>query len=176
MRIYREYVRYVRIWIRDVKNCGSARTINTSMHREFFNLEDFHKALRNMDWIRDLGSGTRDPRFGIRDSGSGIRDPVSGIRDPGFGIRDSGSGIRNPRSGKRLFRIPDPDPGVKKSTGSATLCPILYYLDFEVFNFHGLAPEGLGPPVQRFHVLVIQVDGLVTVRDHQLQILEKNGE
>jgi hypothetical protein len=50
----------------------------------------------------------------------------------------------------------------------------LYYLDFEVFNFHGLAPEGLGPPVQRLHVLVIQVDRLVTVRDHQLQILEKN--
>jgi hypothetical protein len=49
----------------------------------------------------------------------------------------------------------------------------LYYLDFEVFNFHGLAPEGLGPPVQRLHVLVIQVDRLVTVRDHQLQILEK---
>jgi hypothetical protein len=36
-----------------------------------------------------------------------------------------GSEIRDPGSGKNLFRIPDPDPGVKKApdpgSGSATL-------------------------------------------------------
>jgi len=118
MRIYREYVRYVRIWICDVKNCGSACTINTSTHREFFNLEDFHKALRNMDWIRDSGSGIRDPGSEIRDPVFGIRYSGFGIRYSGFGIRDSGSGIRDPEKdysdsriwiqGLKKHRIPDP--------------------------------------------------------------------
>jgi hypothetical protein len=33
----------------------------------------------------------------------------------GSGIRDPRSGIRDPVSGKNLFRIPDPGPGVKKA-------------------------------------------------------------
>jgi hypothetical protein len=54
--------------------------------------------------------------------GSGIR---AGIRDPRTGIREPGSGIQDPGSGKNLFRIPDPDLGVKKApdpgSGSVTL-------------------------------------------------------
>ncbi len=55
-------------------------------------------------------------------SGVGIRDPRSGIRDPGSEIRDPGSG-------KNLFWIPHPCPGVKKApdpgSGSTTLFPLV---------------------------------------------------
>ncbi len=50
------------------------------------------------------------------------------------------------------------------------------YLNLIVLYFHGLSPQGLGSPVQRLHVLVIQVDRLVTVRYHQVQILDGKTE
>ena len=44
-------------------------------------------------------------------------------------------------------------------------------LDFKVFNLHGLPSERLGSPVQSLHILVVQVHSLITVSNHQLQIL-----
>ena len=54
-------------------------------------------------------------------------------------VWDPGSRIRDPGSGKNLFRIPDPDPGVKKApdpgSGSATLVCFKIFAQIRIQKF-----------------------------------------